>query len=72
MRTTSFRLIPVLIFSLLSPLALAMGNNSTESKTPDCPKGQVYDSTTKQCVPEKSTSTASMPSRLVPVIRPIK
>ena len=35
MNTTSFRLIPVLIFSLLSPLALAMGDNSTESKTPD-------------------------------------
>ncbi len=32
MNTTSFRLIPVLIFSLLSPPALAMGNNSTESK----------------------------------------
>ena len=43
MNTTSVRLIPVLIFSLLSPLALAMGDNSTESKTPDCPSGQVYD-----------------------------
>ena len=56
MRTTSFRLIPVLIFSLLSPLALAMGNNSTESKTPDCPSGQVYDSATQKCVPDKSSS----------------
>lgn len=56
MNTTSFRLIPVLIFSLLSPLALAMGNNSTESKTPDCPSGQVYDSATQKCVPDKSSS----------------
>lgn len=56
MNTTSFRLIPVLIFSLLSPLALAMGDNSTESKTPDCPSGQVYDSGTQKCVPDKSSS----------------
>ena len=56
MNTTSFRLIPVLIFSLLSPLALAMGDNSTESKTPDCPSGQVYDSATQKCVPDKSSS----------------
>lgn len=47
--------IPKLLFCLQAPQALAMGDNSTESKTPDCPKGQVYDSTTKQCVPEKST-----------------
>ena len=47
--------IPMLLFCLQAPQALAMGDNSTESKTPDCPKGQVYDSTTKQCVPEKST-----------------
>lgn len=47
--------IPMLLFCLQVPQALAMGDNSTESKTPDCPKGQVYDSTTKQCVPEKST-----------------
>lgn len=56
MNTTSVRLIPVLIFSLLSPLALAMGDNSTESKTPDCPSGQVYDSATQKCVPDKSSS----------------
>ncbi len=47
--------IPMLLFCLQAPQALAMGDNSTESKSPDCPKGQVYDSTTKQCVPEKST-----------------
>jgi len=47
--------IPMLLFCLQAPQALAMGDNSTESKTPDCPKVQVYDSTTKQCVPEKST-----------------
>ena len=56
MNTTSFRLVPLLIFSLLSPLALAMGDNSTESKTPDCPSGQVYDSATQKCVPDKSSS----------------
>ncbi|ELP5721301.1 tetratricopeptide repeat protein [Enterobacter asburiae] len=56
MNTSSFRLIPVLIFFLLSPLALAMGNNSTESKTPDCPSGQVYDGATQKCVPDKSSS----------------
>ena len=56
MRTTSFRLIPVLIFFCYLPLALAMGNNSTESKTPDCPSGQVYDSATQKCVPDKSSS----------------
>ena len=47
--------ISMLLFCFQAPQALAMGDNSTESKTPDCPKGQVYDSTTKQCVPEKST-----------------
>jgi hypothetical protein len=28
----------------------AAGEDNSDSKTPDCPSGQVYDSTTKQCV----------------------
>ncbi len=47
--------ISMLLFCFQAPQALAMGDDNTESKTPDCPKGQVYDSGTKQCVPEKST-----------------
>lgn len=58
---SSFRLsrtlaIPVLLVSLQAPLAFAMGDNETESKTPDCPSGQVYDSASKKCVPEKTSS----------------
>lgn len=47
--------IPVLLFFLQAPQVFAMGNNDTESKTPDCPSGQVYDSVSKTCVPEKSS-----------------
>lgn len=47
--------ISMLLFCLQTPHAWAMGDDNTESKTPDCPKGQVYESATKQCVPEKST-----------------
>lgn len=48
--------IPVLLLCLQAPQAFAMGNNDTESKTPDCPSGQVYDSVSKKCVPEKTSS----------------
>lgn len=54
--TARYLTLPVLLFMLQVPQALAMGNNDTESKTPDCPAGQVYDSTSKQCVPEKTGS----------------
>lgn len=47
--------LPALLLALHAPAALAMGNDSTEKKTPDCPKGQVYDSTSKSCVPEKTS-----------------
>jgi len=50
-----FLAISMLLFCFQAPHAWAMGDDNTESKTPDCPKGQVYDSATKQCVPEKST-----------------
>lgn len=56
MNTTLLRLIPTLIIFLYTPLASAMGDNSTESKTPDCPSGQVYDSASQKCVPDKSSS----------------
>lgn len=55
MKTSSYLAIPALILCLQTTHALAMGNNDTNSKTPDCPAGQVYDSTSKQCVPEKSS-----------------
>lgn len=48
-------MIPTLCLFLQVPQAMAMGDNSTESKTPDCPRGQVYDSVSKTCVPEKSS-----------------
>lgn len=48
--------IPVLLLCLQAPQVFAMGNNDTESKTPDCPSGQVYDSVSKKCVPEKTSS----------------
>ncbi|MGR2856897.1 tetratricopeptide repeat protein [Erwinia sp. 1181_3] len=48
-------ILPALLLTLYAPLALSMGDSSSESKTPDCPKGQVYDSGSKQCVPEKTS-----------------
>lgn len=48
--------IPVLLFSLHVPQVFAAGDDDTNSKTPDCPAGQVYSSATKQCVPEKTSS----------------
>src|SRR5471032_1906779 len=39
--------------SLFSVAAHAMGDDS--EKTPDCPKGQVYDSKTKSCMVEKGS-----------------
>ncbi|MGE0971312.1 tetratricopeptide repeat protein [Klebsiella sp. WOUb02] len=48
--------VPALLLFLSVPPAFAMGDDSTESKTPDCPSGQVYDSVTKQCVAEKTSS----------------
>ncbi|WP_219951152.1 tetratricopeptide repeat protein [Dickeya zeae] len=47
--------IPVLLFSLHVSQVFAAGDDSTNSKTPDCPAGQVYSSATKQCVPEKTS-----------------
>lgn len=50
---------PLLLLALLSGLsawslaAQAMGDDT--KKTPDCPKGQVYDSKTKSCMLEKSS-----------------
>jgi tetratricopeptide (TPR) repeat protein len=54
--TTRYLAVSALVLFLQSPLALAMGNNSTESKTPDCPSGQVYDSVSQKCVPDKTSS----------------
>ena len=48
--------IPLLLCFLQSPSALAMGDNNTDKTTPDCPPGQVYDSASKKCVPDKSAS----------------
>ena len=47
--------VPVLLMALHAPAALAMGDDDSDKKTPDCPKGQVYDSKTKSCVPEKTS-----------------
>ncbi|MGM3192331.1 tetratricopeptide repeat protein [Dickeya dadantii subsp. dieffenbachiae] len=47
--------IPVLLFSLHVPQVFAAGDDDTNRKTPDCPAGQVYNSATKQCVPEKTS-----------------
>lgn len=55
MKKTVALTLPALLITLYAPLALAMGDSSSESKTPDCPKGQVYDSGTKQCVAEKTS-----------------
>jgi hypothetical protein len=48
------RLVPA-VFVLLSSPVFAAGDDNTNSKTPDCPTGQVYDSARKQCVPEKTS-----------------
>ncbi len=50
----------LLLVVLHAPQALAMGDNNTDKTTPDCPKGQVYDSATKKCVPEKSGSLSDL------------
>lgn len=47
--------VPVLLMVLHAPTAFAMGDDDSDKKTPDCPKGQVYDSKTKSCVPEKTS-----------------
>lgn len=49
-----FLLPVVFVLMPVTPL-FAAGDDNTNSKTPDCPGGQVYDSTTKQCVPEKTS-----------------
>ncbi|WP_054180534.1 tetratricopeptide repeat protein [Trabulsiella odontotermitis] len=48
-------LFPVVLVLFSATEAFAAGDDNTNSKTPDCPSGQVYDSATKQCVPEKSS-----------------
>lgn len=48
------RLVPA-VFVLLSTPVFAAGDDNTNSKTPDCPTGQVYESARKQCVPEKTS-----------------
>lgn len=55
-RTAPFMVLPLLLICLQTPQVLAMGNNDSNSKTPDCPSGQVYDSVSKKCVPEKTGS----------------
>jgi tetratricopeptide (TPR) repeat protein len=55
-RAIRYSLLMAFCISLSIPGAFAMGDNNTNSKTPDCPTGQVYDSATKQCVPEKTSS----------------
>lgn len=47
--------VSTLLLALHAPAALAMGDDDSEKKTPDCPKGQVYDSKSKACVPEKTS-----------------
>lgn len=47
-------LIPALLFVIHANPALAAGDDSTNSNIPDCPRGQVYDSKSKQCVPDKT------------------
>lgn len=48
--------LPALLIVLHDPVVLAAGDDSSESKTPDCPKGQVWDSKSKSCVPDKTSS----------------
>lgn len=45
--------IPVLVATLSSPSIFA-GNESDAVKKPECPKGQVWDSKTQQCVLQTS------------------
>ncbi|MDJ0089061.1 tetratricopeptide repeat protein [Pantoea allii] len=47
-------LVPALLFVIHANPALAAGDDSTNSNIPDCPRGQVYDSKSKQCVPDKT------------------
>ncbi|MDU4128420.1 MULTISPECIES: tetratricopeptide repeat protein [Pantoea] len=47
--------VPVLLLTLHAPLSMAMGDNDSDTKVPDCPKGQVYNGKTKACVPEKTS-----------------
>ena len=49
-------MVPALLCLFYASPSFAMGDNSTQSKTPDCPSGQVYDSVSKQCVPDKTSS----------------
>ncbi|PKH21949.1 hypothetical protein CIG19_15350 [Enterobacterales bacterium CwR94] len=56
MRTSIRLLAPLLLLAFHVPATLAMGNDDSESKTPDCPKGQIYDSQSKSCVPEKTSA----------------
>lgn len=49
-------MVPALLCLLYASPSFAMGDNSTQSKTPDCPSGQVYDSVSKRCVPDKTSS----------------
>lgn len=55
-RTAPLMVLPLMLICLQAPQVLAMGNNDSNSKTPDCPSGQVYDSVSKKCVPEKTGS----------------
>lgn len=48
-------LFPLTFVLLPATPVFAVGDDDTNSKIPDCPSGQVYDSTTKQCVPEKTS-----------------
>lgn len=47
--------VPVLLLTLHAPLSMAMGDNDSDTKVPDCPKGQVYNGKAKACVPEKTS-----------------
>ncbi|WP_243655208.1 tetratricopeptide repeat protein [Raoultella sp. BIGb0138] len=49
-------MVPALLCLFYASQTFAMGDNSTESKTPDCPNGQIYDSVSKKCVPAKTSS----------------
>ena len=40
---------------LFAGVAHAMGDDSDAKKTPDCPKGQIYDSKTKSCMVDKGS-----------------
>ncbi|HHG8774601.1 TPA: hypothetical protein ACPYU1_004030 [Raoultella planticola] len=49
-------MVPALLCLFYASQSFAMGDNSTGSKTPDCPNGQIYDSVSKKCVPAKTSS----------------